>query len=161
MPWHLDNHKAIVLKFLTNQIKLTWTTTLLVAEGWETGGVSREWRFLQANCLDLINQSYWTIQMKTNGLGCLLWLPHMQQCMGWSIAFWGLQLKNREFLQTAGQLIHLFYVYPDWSIVKLNQSRLINSISRAGKMNFYMLIKLGQNRKKCMKWRIKTHIRMN
>lgn len=37
-PSHLDDHKAIVLKFLTNQIKLTWTTTLLVAEGWEAGG---------------------------------------------------------------------------------------------------------------------------
>lgn len=95
--------KLLCQKFLTNKIKLTWTTTPLVAEGWEAGGVSGEWGFLQANCLDLINQSYWTIQMKTNGLGCLLWLPHMQQCVGRSIAFWGLQLKNREILQTTGQ----------------------------------------------------------
>lgn len=102
--------------------------------------------------------------MKTNGLGCLLWLPHMQHCVGKTIAFWGLQLKkkkNREFLQTAGQPIYLFYVYPGWSIVALKQGGLINSISSAGKMFFYVLIKLGQIRKKCMKCGIKTHIWMS
>lgn len=82
VPRHLDGHKAIVLKCLRNQIKLTWTKTLLVAEGWKAGGVSGDWGFQLANCLDLINQSYWSIQMKTNGLGCLLWLPNKQQCVG-------------------------------------------------------------------------------
>lgn len=48
----------------------------------------------------------------------------------------GLQLKSWEFLQTTGQPIYLFYVDPDWSIAKFSQSRLINSISSAGKMIF-------------------------
>lgn len=129
-----------------------------MAKGWEAGGVSGDWGLKQAICLDLINQSHWTIQMKTNGLGCLLWLPHMQQCVGRSSAFWGLQLKNWEFLQTAGQPVHLFHhnSYPDWSIVKLKHSWLINSVSITEKGVFYVLIKLGRNCKKCMKYRIKN-----
>ena len=128
-----------------------------MAKGWEAVGLSGKWGFQQANCLDLINQSHWTIQMKTNGLGCLQWLPRTQQCAGRSRTFWGPQLKNGEFLQTAGQRVHLFHhqSHPDWSIVKLKHSRLINSISSAGKCFFYVLIKLGGNCKKCMKCRIK------
>lgn len=149
MPKCLHSHQAIVLKCLTNKIKLTWTTTPLVAKGCEAGGLSGEWGLLQANCLDLINQSHWTIQMKTNGLGCLQWLPRMQQCMGRSSMFGGLQLKMKNkktrnfYRRLVSKCTHSTATH-NWSIVKLRQSWLVNCISRSGKWFFMCWLNLAK-----------------
>lgn len=129
-----------------------------MAEGLEAGGVSRERGLLQANCLNLINQSYWTIQMKTNGLGRLLQLPHMQQCAGSSDAFWGLQLENRgistDGWSACAPILSVYGLGQLWSSNRVDL--LIPFPGKPGKWFFHVLIKLGQIRKKCMKCRIKT-----